>query len=168
MMPNLLNQQKQEDAGLEVHVYFPLVKVNCSPVLQFFLCSVYAPVCTVLDYPIPPCRSLCLAAKNGCEGLMNRFGFQWPEGLDCNKFPEPQGGKNICVGENKTSSAAPGNLDPGGLGHHWDNNNLNIDPYPTPIGKLPVGGGFLPGDRYNPNPGYPGGYHFPSDSGRYR
>lgn len=27
IMPNLLNHQKQEDAGLEVHQFFPLVKV---------------------------------------------------------------------------------------------------------------------------------------------
>jgi Fz domain len=166
IMPNLLNQQKQEDAGLEVHVYFPLVKVNCSPDLQFFLCSVYAPICTVLDYAIPPCRSLCLSAKNGCEGLMNRFGFQWPEGLDCNKYPNPQDGK-ICVGENKTSSSAPGHEDPGGLTHHWEN-SLNIDSFPSHFGKLPSGGGFLPNAEYNPNPGYPKGYPFPSDGGRYR
>jgi len=170
IMPNLLNQQKQEDAGLEVHVYFPLVKVNCSPDLQFFLCSVYAPVCTVLDYPIPPCRSLCLSAKNGCEGLMNRFGFQWPEGLDCNKYPSPQDGK-ICVGENKTSSSAPGHQDPGGLGQHWDANSLNIDSFPTHphFGKA-AGGGFVSGAEYNPNPGYPVkvGYPFPPDGGRYR
>jgi len=28
IMPNLLNHQKQEDAGLEVHQFYPLVKVH--------------------------------------------------------------------------------------------------------------------------------------------
>jgi len=28
IMPNLLNHQKQEDAGLEVHQFYPLVKVQ--------------------------------------------------------------------------------------------------------------------------------------------
>ena len=28
-----------------------------------------------------PFRSLCLAAQNGCEELMNKFGFQWPPNL---------------------------------------------------------------------------------------
>jgi len=83
IMPNLHNHQKQEDAGLDVHHYFPVVKVKCSPDLQFFLCSVYTPVCTVLDKPIPPCRSLCVSARHGCEGLIKKFGFQWPEELDC-------------------------------------------------------------------------------------
>ncbi len=103
IMPNLLNHQKQDDAGLEVHQFFPLVKVQCSPYLKFFLCAMYVPVCTVLEEAIPPCRSLCVSARTGCETLMNRFGFQWPESLDCNKFP-PSG---LCVGENKTEQIEP-------------------------------------------------------------
>lgn len=98
IMPNLLNHQKQDDAGLEVHQFFPLVKVQCSPYLKFFLCTVYVPVCTVLEDAIPPCQSLCLEARNGCEGLMNKFGFQWPENLECSKFPVT----GLCVGENRT------------------------------------------------------------------
>ncbi|MCL4150012.1 UNVERIFIED_CONTAM: hypothetical protein GTU68_047067 [Idotea baltica] len=103
IMPNILGHQNQEEAGMEVHQFFPLVKVNCSKDLHFFLCSVYIPVCTILEVPIPPCRPLCLSAKNGCETLMNRFGFQWPESLDCNKFPEGPHEK-MCVGENTTAT----------------------------------------------------------------
>nr|CAD7204904.1 unnamed protein product [Timema douglasi]CAD7264052.1 unnamed protein product [Timema shepardi]CAD7411658.1 unnamed protein product [Timema poppensis]CAD7579696.1 unnamed protein product [Timema californicum] len=99
IFPNLLNHQKQEEAGLQVHQFFPLVKVKCSADLQFFLCSIYAPVCTILDQPLPPCQSLCLSSKQGCETLMNKFGFPWPEDLDCAKFPEA----GLCVGENKTT-----------------------------------------------------------------
>ena len=98
IMPNLLGHQKQDDAGLEVHQFFPLVKVQCSPYLRFFLCAMYVPVCTVMEDALPPCRSLCLQAKNGCEGLMNKFGFQWPENLECSKFPVD----GLCVGENRT------------------------------------------------------------------
>lgn len=107
IMPNILGHQNQEEAGMEVHQFFPLVKVNCSKDLHFFLCSVYIPVCTILEVPIPPCRPLCLSAKNGCETLMNRFGFQWPESLDCNKFPEGPHEK-MCVGENTTSPSVTG------------------------------------------------------------
>lgn len=100
IMPNLLNHQRQDDAGLEVHQFFPLVKVQCSPYLKFFLCTIYAPVCTFLEEAIPPCQSLCLDVKTGCEGLMNKFGFIWPDNLDCAKFP-PSG---LCVGENRTEN----------------------------------------------------------------
>lgn len=87
VMPNQLGHQKQEDAGLEIHQFYPLVKVNCSPYLKFFLCTVYVPICTVTERATPPCRALCLQARDGCESLMNRFGFQWPENLDCGRFP---------------------------------------------------------------------------------
>ena len=103
IMPNLLNHQKQEDAGLEVHQFFPLVKVQCSPQLKFFLCTMYVPVCTVLENAIPPCRSLCNQARIGCESLMNKFGFQWPESLRCDQFPQA----GLCVGENTTEGAEP-------------------------------------------------------------
>eukprot|EP00105_Crassostrea_gigas_P007431 XP_011421677.1 PREDICTED: frizzled-7-A [Crassostrea gigas] len=100
IMPNLLNHQKQEDAGLEVHQFFPLVKVQCSPKLKFFLCTMYAPMCTILEKAIPPCRSLCNEARNGCGMLMSKFGFEWPDSLKCEKFPE----SGMCVGENFTNS----------------------------------------------------------------
>ncbi|EZA58747.1 Frizzled-7 [Ooceraea biroi] len=103
IMPNLMNHQKQEDAGQEVHQYAPLVKMKCSPDLQFFLCTVYAPVCTIIEKAIPPCRSLCESARSGCEGLMNSFGFAWPEALDCAKMPENDG-KQLCVGTNETTT----------------------------------------------------------------
>lgn len=106
IMPNLMNHQKQEDAGQEVHQFAPLVKMKCSPDLRFFLCTVYAPVCTIIDRAIPPCRSLCESARAGCERLMNSFGFAWPDNLDCSKLPE-NGGPELCVGHNETTPPEP-------------------------------------------------------------
>lgn len=106
IMPNLLNHTTQEEAGLEVHQFFPLVKVQCSPQLNYFLCSVYTPVCTILDRPVPPCRNLCLAARDGCETLMNSFGFQWPESLDCDKFPAASS-RDICIGSEQAPELTP-------------------------------------------------------------
>ncbi|XP_064631316.1 uncharacterized protein LOC135489750 [Lineus longissimus] len=88
--PNLLNHIKQDDAGLEVHQFFPLVKVGCSPDLRKFLCSLYVPKCIDGEALLPPSRQLCLSAKTGCEHLMNRFGFEWPSSLACDKFPDDQ------------------------------------------------------------------------------
>lgn len=105
IMPNLLGHTSQEDAGLEVHQFYPLVQVRCSAELRFFLCSVYAPVCTVLDRAVPPCRSLCERARLGCEELMNRFGFRWPERLSCQNLPV-HGAGEICVGQNFNSPAS--------------------------------------------------------------
>ncbi|CAN9505492.1 unnamed protein product [Ophioblennius macclurei] len=112
IMPNLVGHTNQEDAGLEVHQFYPLVKVQCSPELKFFLCSMYAPVCTVLEKAIPPCRSICERAKQGCEALMNKFGFQWPDRLRCENFPVLGNGQ-ICVGQNDSSAATVPPILPG-------------------------------------------------------
>uniref|UniRef100_G3PMA2 Frizzled class receptor 1 n=1 Tax=Gasterosteus aculeatus aculeatus TaxID=481459 RepID=G3PMA2_GASAC len=106
IMPNLLGHTNQEDAGLEVHQFYPLVKVQCSPDLKFFLCSMYAPVCTVMEQALPPCRSLCERARQGCEALMNKFGFQWPDSLACETFPV-HGAGELCVGQNMSDRAEP-------------------------------------------------------------
>ncbi|XP_071401879.1 uncharacterized protein [Centroberyx affinis] len=85
VMPNMLGHKTQDNAGLEVHQFFPLVKVGCSPHLKSFLCSIYTPQC-VAGRARPPCRTLCEQARSGCEQLMNKFGFQWPESLRCEAF----------------------------------------------------------------------------------
>lgn len=102
IMPNFFNQARQDEAGLEVHQFAPLVKVECSPDLLFFLCSLYVPVCTILEYPIPPCRNLCESARI-CEGVMRTFDFHWPENLECSKFPE-YGGDELCISQNTTDT----------------------------------------------------------------
>lgn len=88
---------------------FTFRQVQCSAHLKFFLCTVYAPVCTVINEPIPPCRSLCLQVRRGCENLMNRFGFQWPENLDCSLFPDDSV-TSLCVGHNITESGGGGGV----------------------------------------------------------
>ncbi|XP_072038714.1 uncharacterized protein [Amphiura filiformis] len=89
-LPNLLGNKRQEDAGLQVHQFYPLVKVACSDSLLPFLCSMYAPKCTPEQTEQqPPCKELCQKARNGlCTDLMNKFGFDWPQGLDCETLPE--------------------------------------------------------------------------------
>lgn len=85
ILPNVLGHKTQEDASLEMHQFYPLVKVQCSPDLQPFLCSVYVPKC-VLGRAQPPCRTRCERARAGCEPLMNKFGFLWPDALKCDAF----------------------------------------------------------------------------------
>ncbi|XP_055692895.1 frizzled isoform X1 [Lutzomyia longipalpis] len=110
IMPNLIGHTKQEEAGMELVQFMPLIKVNCSPDIHFFLCTLYVPICTVLDRPIPPCRNLCESARL-CEEIMQRFNFHWPENLECSKFPEA-GGEEICVAENTTATTATPTVGP--------------------------------------------------------
>lgn len=102
IMPNMLGHDTQENAGYEVTEFQPLVKINCSPQLNIFLCSLYIPVCTILARPIPPCRSVCIAARDGCSSLMEKFGYRWPPNMACEKFPDPP---ELCVGPDKMSGS---------------------------------------------------------------
>ena len=97
-MPNSLHHHNQGDAVLELHQFWPLVKAECSPDLRLLLCSTYAPMC-IIDYPtsIPACKSLCLRAEAGCAPLMRRFGFAWPESLQCDKLPESGDPHSLCL-----------------------------------------------------------------------
>lgn len=105
-MPNQFNHDTQEEAGLEVHQFWPLVEIMCSPDLKFFLCSVYAPIC-IEDYdkPLPACRSVCERAKAGCAPIMHQYGFAWPERMDCSKLPEYGDSVHLCM--DKRNGSAP-------------------------------------------------------------
>lgn len=85
ILPNVLGHGTQEAAGLQMHQFVPLIKVDCSPHLRTFLCSAYTPKC-VSGKPKPPCRLLCELVRSSCEPLMNTFGLQWPDSLRCEAF----------------------------------------------------------------------------------
>lgn len=92
-LPNLLDHENLEKVSEQAASWVPLLNIRCHPDTQVFLCSLFAPVC--LDHPIWPCRSLCQAIQSGCEPLMLRYGFPWPEMLRCDKFPVDN---DLCIG----------------------------------------------------------------------
>lgn len=113
-MPNELNHDTQEEAGLEVHQFWPLVEIKCSPDLKFFLCSMYTPIC-IPDYtkPLPACRSVCERARTGCAPLMLQYGFSWPERMACERLPNHGDPENLCMEqENRTNLVSTDVLSP--------------------------------------------------------
>lgn len=106
-MPNELNHETQEEAGLEVHQFWPLVEINCSSDLKFFLCSIYAPIC-IEEYhkPLRSCRSVCERARQGCEPIMTDYSFKWPERMNCNLFPVQNDPDQLCM-DNKSNENEP-------------------------------------------------------------
>lgn len=108
-MPNELNHDNQEEAGLEVHQFWPLVEIKCSPDLRFFLCSMYVPIC-LKDYmkPLPPCRDLCRRAREGCEPIMQQYGFKWPDRMECDQFPvQGASQEELCMDQAQPDSHGP-------------------------------------------------------------
>ncbi|EFP00116.1 CRE-CFZ-2 protein [Caenorhabditis remanei] len=113
--PNSYGHEKQEEAGLEVHQFYPLVEVGCFQHLKFFLCTMYTPICQEnYDKPILPCMELCVEARNKCSPIMAKYGFRWPETLSCDALPKMSDQMttgNICA-------APPDTPKKGHKGHH--------------------------------------------------
>ena len=75
-----------------------VVQDQCSQYLQFFLCAIFAPICTTNfhDNPIPPCQEICQEVKNGCESvIVSKYNKTWPEEIDCSRFPKYDNG--VCI-----------------------------------------------------------------------
>ncbi|XP_043284476.1 frizzled-2 [Venturia canescens] len=116
-MPNELNHDTQDEAGLEVHQFWPLVEIKCSPDLKFFLCSMYTPIC-LPEYskPLPACRSVCERARAGCAPLMRQYGFSWPERMACERLPVQGDPENLCMEQDNHASTNGGAGGSGGSG----------------------------------------------------
>merc|ERR1719204_969894 len=108
-LPNQFDHETQEEAGLEVHQFWPLVKIECSPDLRFFLCSMYTPICIpTYAHPLPACRSVCERARLGCLPVMQKYGFEWPKRMSCERLPE-YGSTELCMDQQaKGESQAAG------------------------------------------------------------
>uniref|UniRef100_A0A8C2DYM2 Secreted frizzled-related protein 3 n=1 Tax=Cyprinus carpio TaxID=7962 RepID=A0A8C2DYM2_CYPCA len=96
-MPNHLHHSTQANAVLAIEQFEGLLGTQCSPDLLFFLCAMYAPICTI-DFqhdPIKPCKSVCERAKRGCEPVMKKYNHTWPESLACEELPVYDRG--VCI-----------------------------------------------------------------------
>ncbi|CAL4122163.1 unnamed protein product [Meganyctiphanes norvegica] len=107
-MPNLLGHFTQNEAAIHVHEFMPMVNLGCSKYLRFFLCSLYAPMCTTVsgtDIPsIPSCKSICLEVKSTCLPLLQSLNYTWPAPLECERLPTPSDGGLCMEFPNITSS----------------------------------------------------------------
>ncbi|XP_061093076.1 secreted frizzled-related protein 3 isoform X2 [Conger conger] len=96
-MPNHLHHSTQANAVLAIEQFEGLLGTQCSEDLLFFLCAMYAPICTI-DFqhdPIKPCKSVCERAKCGCEPVMKKYNHTWPESLACDELPVYDRG--VCI-----------------------------------------------------------------------
>ena len=144
-MPNLAKNTLQSDAKFELDTYGPLIQTGCANELQFFLCSVYAPMCVNVESNSPqsligPCQPLCERVKSRCLPELERFGYDWPEALNCSKFPEVNGYPHMCM-EGPGESQKPLSLPPSSL------NTLQTNPLLMEKVKERLSNGKLP-DKY--------------------
>ena len=106
-MPNLVGMELQKDAEYQLDSFKPLVQYGCSSQLQFFLCSLYAPMCTPqVSSPIGPCRPLCENVKMRCAPVLLGLGLSWPPALNCSKLPVENNEEHMCM-EGPAETAPP-------------------------------------------------------------
>src|SRR5690606_29323727 len=86
----------QQMAAFEMRKFQPLIKIACNPHLQLFICTYFAPVCTRINSPVPPCRNLCEDALHGCQQYLKSFSLDLQQDFNCAQFPK-FGGKELCI-----------------------------------------------------------------------
>lgn len=70
----------------------------------------------ISEHPLPPCQSLCISARTGCNETMAKFGYIWPKEFDCDGFPNSNQPDKLCVGDD---SSPRGFIDPQDIdGYH--------------------------------------------------
>ncbi|XP_006889749.1 PREDICTED: frizzled-9 [Elephantulus edwardii] len=107
-MPNLLGHESQREAAAKLDEFAPLVQYGCHSHLRFFLCSLYAPMCTdQVSTPIPACRPMCEQARLRCAPIMEQFNFGWPDSLDCAQLPTRNDPHALCMEAPENATAGP-------------------------------------------------------------
>lgn len=101
LLPNLLEHESMAEVRQQAGSWVPLVHKACHPSTRILLCSLFAPVC--MDRPVYPCRLLCESVRQGCEPIMEAFGFPWPEMLACDKFPQG----DVCISTPNNTDTFP-------------------------------------------------------------
>ncbi|XP_064208474.1 frizzled-9 [Anguilla rostrata] len=97
-MPNFMKHETQAEASIKLNEFAPLVEYGCDVHLRFFLCSLYAPMCTdKVSNTIPACRPMCEQARQKCSPIMEKFSFGWPDSLDCSRLPTKNDPNALCM-----------------------------------------------------------------------
>ncbi|KHN80914.1 Frizzled-10 [Toxocara canis] len=87
--PNSLPQPDQQSLQTQTEHFKPLIKTKCNPHIKFFVCSVFAPMCPEhMPQAVTSCRSVCEEVKRDCVSILEKFGIEWPEPLNCSRFPQ--------------------------------------------------------------------------------
>ncbi|XP_039593548.1 frizzled-6-like [Polypterus senegalus] len=96
--PNIMEHYDQDIAASKMEPFAPLIKLQCSPDVQTFLCQAFLPECTEHVRVIHPCQGLCERVHFDCRQLIETFGIAWPPELQCERLEK-------CVDPQLASSA---------------------------------------------------------------
>jgi len=106
--PNLLGHRAEIQAANDLNKFKGFLDSpgRCGVTLRAFVCSLYAPLCSVaLDTLQPPCRDICISAHGACFRAFERRGRTWPPEWTCGSLPSVNSG--LCLVINSTSINTP-------------------------------------------------------------
>ncbi|XP_065829624.1 secreted frizzled-related protein 3-like [Oscarella lobularis] len=113
LVPNDLGHRTQTEALAGFNTFDRLQRANCSPELEFFLCTLHVPFCAEMDgnaEGIPPCRELCNRVRAGCQRDIARV-VRWDDSyggkLRCNRFPSEKDKNALCMPESPLNAPPP-------------------------------------------------------------
>ncbi|XP_077377713.1 frizzled-10 [Festucalex cinctus] len=112
-MPNLMGHDSQKEAAMKLQEFATLIQFGCHAHLKFFLCSLYAPMCTEqVSNPIPACRVMCEQVQVKCSPILEQFNFPWPDSLDCSRLPTKNDPNYLCMEAPNNGSDEPPKVSP--------------------------------------------------------
>ncbi|KAI3379725.1 hypothetical protein SNEBB_004378 [Seison nebaliae] len=77
----------------------------CKWATNIFFCPSFFPPCYLSDrYVLPPCQSYCKTVKDRCSYDLLNYGIDWPQELDCRRFPDEPG---YCFDEKMMNQPPP-------------------------------------------------------------
>lgn len=65
-----------------------LIDRGCSQNLRLVACSLFLPKCAGRGPGREPCAKTCKKTKRVCRAKLERFGYSWPQEIDCNALPK--------------------------------------------------------------------------------
>ena len=109
--PNVFNHTSHKMAYQFLNLHRNLfLQEPCSEHLSHFLCYAVFPLCYSGFHRVEPCQEMCVAVRENCTPELVKNGMEWPQELDCNKFPTH--GSSICVWNGNTNNCNTGTSKP--------------------------------------------------------
>ncbi|CAL8251723.1 unnamed protein product [Boreogadus saida] len=151
-MPNLMGHEDQKEAAIKIQEFAPLIEFGCHSHLKFFLCSLYAPMCTEqVSTPIAACRVMCEQVKLRCSPILEQFSYRWPESLDCSRLPTKNDPNNLCMEAPNNGSEEPPKVSHTQSPDLRPQRPLNGQDFPPKESSAGGGGGSSKGTCSNPS-----------------
>ena len=113
-LPNSRGHTNQQQAEEELARFTFFLKLQCSVLMEQFLCLYYLPPCNATTR-VPPCRDLCELVREDCIAVLQQFDLKWPQHMNCTNLPYQH--SNTCAIKGIVKSPMPSssiNLEGGG------------------------------------------------------